>query len=87
MSALNRGLSAGNAPFFLYRLVTATDRLKFSQRVSRAINEGWTLHGQPVMTPDPSTGGFHYAQAVTRESVDPTDYDVRVLLGSDSEGL
>lgn len=50
-----------------YRLLTGTDDRAFCERVSRALDDGYRLHGDPVVTI--ADGETYVAQAVVR---DPT---------------
>lgn len=34
----------------LYRYLTGPDDAQFCARVSKALNQGWTLYGAPTMT-------------------------------------
>ena len=37
---------------FLYRFLTGVDDAAFCARVEKLLNEGWVLHGPPVLTFD-----------------------------------
>jgi hypothetical protein len=51
----------------LYRLLTEDDTSAFCHKVSRALAEGWELHGDPVMSFDAARGVMRCGQAVTKE--------------------
>lgn len=52
----------------LYRLLTAADiGDRFCRKVTRALNDGWELHGSPSIAIDPKTGETICAQAVVKE--------------------
>ncbi len=51
----------------LYRLITDVDDSVFCHRVSKAISEGWSLHGSPAYAHDPQSGVMRCAQAVTKD--------------------
>lgn len=63
-----------------YRLITDEDTSAFCHRVTKALNEGWVLHGSPAYGFDASTGKMRCAQAVTK--VAPGTYDPDVKLGT-----
>ena len=51
----------------LYRLLTAADIDDlFCRKVTRALNDGWTLYGSPALSTDPKTGEVICAQAVIK---------------------
>ena len=52
----------------LYRLLTGTDDAAFCKRVSEALNKGWELYGEPMMTFDTVTGRVVCGQAVTKDA-------------------
>ncbi|KPQ18221.1 MAG: putative conserved small protein [Rhodobacteraceae bacterium HLUCCO18] len=51
----------------LYRLLTEDDTSAFCHKVSRALADGWTLHGDPVMSFDAARGVMRCGQAVIKE--------------------
>ena len=51
----------------LYRLLTGPDNSDFCHKVTKALSEGWLLHGVPAYAADPKTGEMRCAQAVTEE--------------------
>ena len=63
-----------------YRLLTEDDTAAFCHKVTKALNEGWVLYGQPAYAFDQSTGVMRCAQAVTKEV--EGDYDPDTRLGS-----
>ncbi|MEM1286125.1 MAG: DUF1737 domain-containing protein [Pseudomonadota bacterium] len=51
----------------LYRLLTAVDEGDaFCRKVTRALNDGWTLYGSPAISVDPTTGKTICAQGVIK---------------------
>ena len=64
----------------LYRLLTGPDDAGFCQRVSEAINKGWSLYGSPTLTFDPETKRVVCGQAIVKE-VRGTDYSRELKLG------
>ena len=55
-----------------YRLLTGRDDSEFCHKVTRALNDGWTLYGSPSVTVNPTTGEVTCAQAVTKDVPDLT---------------
>lgn len=47
-----------------YRLLTGPDNVEFCERVSKAIDDGYELHGPPSITFDSETNTTIAAQAV-----------------------
>ena len=64
----------------LYRLLTGPDDSAFCHKVTKALNDGWVLYGDPQYTADPGSGELRCAQAVTKD-VDEA-YDPERKLGS-----
>ena len=63
----------------VYRLLTGDDNSEFCHKVTRALAEGWVLHGEPKYCYDPSREVMRCAQAVIREVADqPCDGDKRL---------
>ncbi len=62
-----------------YRFLTEVDTSAFCHKVTRALSEGWSLHGQPTYAYDSSAGIMRCGQAVVKE-VDAT-YDPSLALG------
>lgn len=63
-----------------YRLLTGPDTAEFCHKVTRALAEGWELHGDPAYAHDPTTGQMRCAQAVVKE-VPGRSYDPATRLG------
>lgn len=55
------------ARFVAYRLITGPDDASFCHRVTAALYAGWSLHGNPVYAPEPTSGAMRCGQAVTKE--------------------
>ena len=49
-----------------YRFITDDDTLKFCQRVTEALSNGWILYGEPKMTFDINRGVMRCGQAVIK---------------------
>jgi hypothetical protein len=47
-----------------YRCITGVDDITFCERVSKALEEGWRLHGSPSITWNSDSGYAIVAQAV-----------------------
>ena len=52
----------------LYRLLTGDDTSAFCHKVTRALDAGWTLHGDPAYAFDEANGVMRCAQAVVKET-------------------
>jgi hypothetical protein len=52
----------------LYRLLTEDDSSAFCHKVTAALNEGWELHGDPVMSFDSARGTMRCGQAVVKDA-------------------
>ncbi len=63
-----------------YRLLTGDDTSAFCHKVTKALADGWSLHGNPAYAFDAANGVMRCAQAVTKEVAGP--YDPNVKLGS-----
>ena len=63
----------------LYRLLTEDDTSDFCHKVSKALAEGWSLHGSPSMAFDPVKGVMRCGQAVTKQVA--ADYHPDMKLG------
>jgi hypothetical protein len=50
-----------------YRLLTGADDAAFCHRVTKALAEGWSLHGGPVYAFDAAAGAMRCGQAVVKE--------------------
>ena len=57
----------------VYRLLTGPDDSSFCHKVTKALSEGWQLHGSPTLSYDATQGLTICAQAVTKET--ELDYD------------
>lgn len=64
----------------LYRLLTEDDTSAFCHKISKALAEGWVLHGSPTMAFDPVRGVMRCGQAVTK--LVAADYYPDMKLGS-----
>jgi hypothetical protein len=51
----------------VYRLLTGPDDAAFCHRVSKALSEGWYLHGPPTLTFDSKQSRVICGQAVIKE--------------------
>ena len=63
----------------LYRFLTEDDSSAFCHKISKALADGWVLHGSPAMTFDPVRGVMRCGQAVTKEIA--ADYHPEMKLG------
>lgn len=63
-----------------YRLLTGRDDAAFCHKVTKALNNGWRLHGSPTLTFNAATGETVCGQAVTKEVPD-TEYTETMKLG------
>ncbi len=50
-----------------YRLLTGDDSSAFCHKVTKALSEGWELHGAPTCAFNPETHKMMCAQAVVKE--------------------
>jgi hypothetical protein len=57
----------------LYRFLTAEDDSAFCHKVSKALSEGWSLHGSPSYAFDAASGFMRCGQAVTKVIDAPYD--------------
>jgi len=64
----------------IYRFITGPDDSSFCHRVSKALSEGWSLHGAPSYAFNAATGEMRCGQAVTKQTGEP--YDPERKLGS-----
>jgi hypothetical protein len=62
-----------------YRFLTEDDTSDFCHKVTKALNEGWVLYGDPQYAFDAATGKMRCAQAVTKEVA--ADYTPQTKLG------
>ncbi|MGV6839896.1 MAG: DUF1737 domain-containing protein [Planktomarina sp.] len=63
-----------------YRFLTEEDTFAFCHKVTKALADGWVLHGDPSYAFDAKAGVMRCGQAVTKD-VEGT-YDPDVKLGS-----
>ncbi len=52
----------------LYRFLSEDDTSAFCHKVTRALNEGWSLYGEPNYAFDAARGVMRCGQAVTKEA-------------------
>ena len=64
----------------LYRFLSEADTSAFCHKVSKALNEGWELHGSPTQTWDAAAGIMRCGQAVIKE-VPNANYSPDLKLG------
>ena len=50
-----------------YRYLTGKDDAAFCHRVTKALNEGWQLYGDPTLTFDAAKGEVVCGQAIIKE--------------------
>ena len=62
-----------------YRFLSADDTAEFCHKVTKALNDGWELYGEPTYAHDATAGVMRCGQAVTKEA--PGDYSPGVKLG------
>jgi hypothetical protein len=64
----------------IYRFLTGEDDSAFCHKVTKALSEGWALHGNPSYAYDAASGKMRCGQAVTREAKDqPYDPDKKLV--------
>ena len=64
----------------LYRVLTGPDDSAFCHKVTKALSEGWELHGAPAYAFDAAEAVMKCAQAVVRDVADqPYDPDRRLV--------
>ncbi len=64
----------------IYRFLTGEDDASFCQRVTKALSEGWVLHGSPTYAYDGLEKKMKCGQAVTRVVADqPYDPDKKLV--------
>lgn len=54
----------------IYRFITHDDDAQFCKRVSKALTEGWQLHGEPKYVFDAGENKMRCGQAVTKQVPD-----------------
>lgn len=52
----------------LYRYLTGPDDASFCERVTEALNQGWSLYGDPALTFDPERKRVICGQAIVKEA-------------------
>ena len=55
----------------LYRFLTGEDDSTFCHKVTKALSEGWVLHGGPTYAHDATNNRMKCGQAVTKAVADP----------------
>lgn len=64
----------------IYRLLTGPDDASFCHKVTKALSEGWHLHGSPTLTFDAAKNALVAGQAVTKTVADqPYDPEKRLV--------
>ena len=64
----------------IYRFLTGDDDSAFCKKVTKALTEGWVLHGSPQYAADPKSGVMRCGQAVTKQVADqPFDPDKKLV--------
>ncbi len=58
----------------IYRFLSGVDDSSFCHKVTKALTEGWSLHGSPSYAYDPSAKAMKVGQAVTKAVAEQT-YD------------
>jgi hypothetical protein len=77
--AVSSALKQEVAMTTIYRFITGPDDSAFCHRVTKALCEGWLLHGAPSYAFNASTGQMHCGQAVIKETEEA--YDPQRKLG------
>lgn len=62
-----------------YRFLSEDDTATFCHRVTEALNQGWSLYGDPTYAFDAAKGVMRCGQAVVKDA--PGDYAPDVKLG------
>ena len=64
----------------IYRFLSGDDDSSFCHKITKALSEGWVLHGSPQYAFDAAAGKMRCGQAVTREVADqPYDPDKKLV--------
>ncbi len=64
----------------IYRFLTGEDDSSFCHKVTKALSEGWALHGSPTYAYDATAGRMKCGQAVTRTVAEqPYDPDKKLV--------
>lgn len=58
----------------IYRFLSGPDDSSFCHKITKALSQGWQLHGDPTYAFDGATNQMRCAQAVTRQVKDQS-YD------------
>ena len=61
-----------------YRFLTADDTSTFCHKVTKALNEGWALYGDPTYAFDATAGVMRCGQAVTKDVEGSYDPDLKL---------
>ena len=59
----------------IYRFLSGPDDSSFCHKVTKALSEGWLLHGGPTYAFDAASGAMRCGQAVIKETAEPYDPD------------
>ncbi len=62
----------------VYRFLTEDDTSEFCHKVTKALSEGWELHGDPAYAFDPVKGIMRCGQAVTKETDQTYSADMKL---------
>ena len=57
----------------IYRFLSGPDDSSFCHKVTKALSQGWSLHGTPVYAFDAEQGIMRCGQAVTKRTDDAYD--------------
>lgn len=63
----------------LYRFLSADDTSEFCGKVTKSLNNGWELHGDPTYAFDAANGVMRCGQAVVKEKAG--EYSPEMKLG------
>ncbi len=64
----------------IYRFLTGEDDSSFCHKVTKALSEGWALHGSPTYAYDATAGRMKCGPAVTRTVAEqPYDPDKKLV--------
>jgi Uncharacterized conserved small protein len=73
-------LAARVTRMLIYRFLTGEDDASFCHKVTKALSEGWQLHGSPTYAYDAVSKKMRCGQAVTRVAKDqPYDPDKKLV--------
>lgn len=62
----------------IYRFLTEDDTAAFCHKVSEALSNGWSLHGDPQYAYDHANGVMRCGQAVVKEVDTPYSTDMKL---------